>query len=147
MQSELLHHVKGLGAVVEILPTKARWTYMQRWRSIYAKSVKNATGHWTHSGLDWHAFSWNFTRAQSRHEARASYFSEKATQLLVIPADDIQTAVLSCGIRAPDFAALRTDVYVFPEDLHWTMCFTHEDDSGIGPYFSRAEWAQPLGDE
>jgi Domain of unknown function (DUF4275) len=117
---------------------------MQRWRSVYAQSVKAATGHWTHNGFDWHAFSWNFSRAESRGKARASYLSEENAQLVVIPGDDIYAAGIGSGVRAPDFGDLGTDIYVFPEDLSWTMCFTHEDDSGIGPYFSRAEWCEVL---
>ena len=140
MAASTIEHLESFGAVVQTFDAKSRWSAMQRWRTTFARSVKNATGHGTYKGVDWHAFSWNFSPAKSRHQARRAYLSESATELLVIPQSDTHAAVLSRGVPAPDFTVLQTDVYVFPEDLSWTMCFTHEDDSGAGPWFSRAEW-------
>jgi hypothetical protein len=40
----------------------------------------------------------------------------------------------------PDFRPLCDDVYVWPDDLAWTMAFTHEEASGLGPYYCRREW-------
>jgi hypothetical protein len=122
------------------MDAKARWTWMQRWRTTYAQSVKSATGKWTYNGFDWHAFSWNFSRSLSRHKARSSYFSEQVTGLVAIPESETQLACLSRSIQAPNLAPLGDDIYVFPEDLSWTMCFTHEEGSGIGPFYSRAQW-------
>ena len=43
----------------------------------------------------------------------------------------------------PDYRAESYDVYVWAEDLAWTMAFTHEESLGLGPYFSRREWVVP----
>jgi hypothetical protein len=45
------------------------------------------------------------------------------------------------GARLPDLSHTTTDVYVWPDDVAWTMAFTHEAAAlGLGPYFSRREW-------
>lgn len=45
----------------------------------------------------------------------------------------------------PDFTGLshHIDFFVSPEDMSWTMIYTHEVDNFGGPFFTFAEWVVP----
>jgi hypothetical protein len=46
----------------------------------------------------------------------------------VVPEGGILTAYLCVAGRLPNFRLLLEDIYVWPDDLSWTMAFTHEMD-------------------
>ena len=111
---------------------------MQKWREVFAGAVKARTGKWRYRGYDWHAFSYNFSRALTGAEALAAYGAQQATEYAVIPEDEDLPAYRCRGHFLPDFSALFLDAYIFDASYIWTMVFTHEDE--CGPYFSRPEW-------
>ncbi len=123
----------------EVLPDKERWKLMQAWREAYARALHTLTGKWSRDGFDWHVFSFEHTPASSGTRALEAYRAERPEVLIVIPQFKKFPAVRLHVQVLPEFP--RTDVYVFPENLSWTLAFTHEQSSGLGPYFSR----QPVG--
>ena len=71
-----------------------------------------------------------------------AYRAEHAPSFFIVPEDPVLPAFECQGGQLPDFNAAYADVYVWPEDLAWTMAFTHEANlMELGPYFSRREWA------
>jgi hypothetical protein len=74
-----------LGGKTVVLAQTARRDWQQRWREQYACAVKAGTGKWIYNRFDWHAFSWNFTRAVHGEKALMRYLRELDTSLIVIP--------------------------------------------------------------
>ena len=131
------------GGQQEILERKERLQWMQRWREVYARPVHEATGSWRIEQYDWHAFSYSYTRALNGEKAVLAYEDERPKVLLVCPEEEQLPAVrIRIAKRKPSFRQEFGDVYVFPEDLSWTMAFTHEESMELGPYFSRREWVE-----
>jgi len=122
------------------VPRRERWRLMQAWRSVYAGALHSATGAWKHGPLDWHVFSFGYSRGLSGARARQAYLSEQPGALLVIPESEALPAFRLEAVALPALFSLGLDVHVFPPGLAWTMAFTHEMSVGQGPYFSRREW-------
>ena len=100
--------------------------------------VHQSTGKYRYLGFHWHAFSYEFTAAQSGPSALEAYLSLESQPVLVIPEDWRN----SCGVRCsghglPDLTELRDDLYVFPESLEWSMAFTR--------FFPAADPTSPTG--
>ena len=133
--------LKRCGGSQEVLERKERSLWMQRWREVYARAVHAATGSWKLGQFDWHVFSHPYARSLNGQEAMRAYEEERPKVLLICPEYEEFPAVrLRVGKRKPSFRQENGDVYVFPEDLSWTVAFTHEESLGLGPYFSRREW-------
>ena len=116
---------------------------MQEWRTVYAASLYAATGKWRLHELDWHVFSYEHSRAVSGCKALDVYREEQPDSFLVLPEEASRLPGLHCrGTRLPNFMPYFVDIYIFPEDLSWTMAFTHEADTSmeLGPFFCRREW-------
>lgn len=113
----------------------------QRWREVYARALHGAAGRWKHGQFEWHVFSFKHTRALSGGKALEAYQIEKPGRLVVVPEDQGVPAYDMVVNALPYFTSIYGDVYVWPSDLSWTMAFTHEENDGVGPYFSRREWA------
>jgi hypothetical protein len=129
------------GGSQEILDRKKRWHWMQRWREVYASALHAATGSWKLGKFDWHVFSHPYARALNGQKAMLAYEEERPKVLLICPEYEVLPAVrLLVAKRKPSFRQESGDVYVFPEDLSWTVAFTHEESLELGPYFSRREW-------
>ena len=88
--------------------------------------VHQSTGKYRYLGFHWHAFSYEFTAAQSGPSALEAYLSLESQPVLVIPEDWRN----SCGVRCSGHGMADLtepdDLYVFPESLEWSMAFTHE---------------------
>jgi hypothetical protein len=125
----------------EPLTRKQRGDLMQRWREIYACRLHASTGKWKHGQFEWHVFSFKHTRALSGGRALEAYRHERPGRLFVIPEAQDLAAYELAAQQLPTFTAVYGDVYIWPPDLAWTMAFTHEENDGVGPYFSRREWA------
>jgi hypothetical protein len=82
----------------------------------------------------WHIFSAGKYPNLSGTEAMAQYKEQVAPEYIVLSND--RKFALATDLR-PDESSL-SDFYVFPENLAWTMAFTHED-GWLGPYFARHE--------
>ena len=107
---------------------------------MYAAGLHEVTGKWTWLGFDWHVFSYKHARALAREHAMLAYAKVgAASRFVVCPHDERLPAFEIVGASLPDFRNSGLDIYVWPDDLAWTMAFTHEDGS-FGPYFSRREW-------
>ena len=90
--------------------------------------------------IEWHVFSFGHARALEGEKAAVAYDSlESPLAFIVCPEDGDAPAFRVTGGTLPQLRATGMDVYVWPEDLTWTMAFTHEDGY-CGPYFSRREW-------
>src|SRR5260370_34382725 len=53
------------GGQPEILPERARWDLLQRWREVYAAGLFAATGHWKQGQFEWHGFSSGYAHSLS----------------------------------------------------------------------------------
>jgi hypothetical protein len=127
------------------LDRNERWQLMQRWREVFAVSLHAKTGKWKLDEFEWAVFSNRYTRALAGGRAMEAYCSEQADDFFVVPEDAKLPAFECQGSRLPDFNAAVADVYVWPEDLSWTMAFTHEANlMELGPYFSRRDWSEQI---
>lgn len=136
------------GIVVSRLNIRDGRLFLQRWREVFARGVKEKTGKWTFKGFDWHAFSYKFTPAKEGIRARDEYHAMKCGEAIVMilgiggqpiffrlvgrlpTGDSLQIIV--------DNQASPIDLYISDPQANWTMVFTHEVSSGIGPFFSKA---------
>ena len=128
------------GGVQEILPDRKRGDLLQAWRQVYAAGLHAVSGCWKYGPFEWHVFSFEYARAWNGQPATAAYSVEEPTAVIVCPESAKLPAVRLTGGRLPDFGSACVDAYVWPEDLAWTMAFTHEESLGLGPYFCRREW-------
>lgn len=80
----------------------------------------------------WHVFSTASFPSISGVEAMEEYKKQTGLEFVVLSNDRKQAFVTD---RFPD-ASPYSDFYVFPQNLAWTMAFTHED-GWLGPYFAR----------
>ena len=140
-QDEYRAEVERCGGTVAALARTERAAALHAWRAVYAAAYFAAKGKWKHGQYEWHVFSFGYTRAVQGDRAVEGYRAQPAAPFLVVPEDRRWPAFRCAGGGWPDFAATRLDVYVWPTDLDWTMAFTHEQDSGLGPYFCPREWA------
>ncbi len=124
------------GGVLEPLQGHDRWGAMQRWREVYAAPLHAATGRWTYRGYDWNVFSAGYARALDGRHAVEEYELQKAETFLICPKPEALPAYRVAGGTLPDFRELYEDITVWPDDLSWTMAFSHEELL----FFSRAEW-------
>jgi hypothetical protein len=140
--SEYQHIMDRCGGHQRHLDRKERWQAMQCWREVFAASLHTNTGKWKLGQFEWTVFSAHHTRALSGGRAMEAYRSEQADSFMVVPEDEILPAYECTGSTLPDFNASVVDVYVWANDLSWTMAFTHEATSmEIGPFFARRDWA------
>lgn len=132
------------GGRQEILEKVQRRQWMRRWREVYARALHAATGSWKLGQFDWHVFSYPYARALNGDEAVLAYEEEQPKVLLICPEYEelFPAARLVVAKRKPNFRQEGGDVYVFPDDLSWTVAFTHEEPARLGPYFSRREWIE-----
>ncbi len=128
------------GGEQQLLPQRQRWRMQQDWRHVFAAALHQATGRWKHDQFEWHVFSFEFAQAYCGERALAAYQAERARNLVVCPEFATLPAVRLVGATLPDFRRDHADVYIWPEDLNWTMAFTHEESLGLGPYYCRREW-------
>lgn len=124
------------------LDLRLRWELLQGWRHVYAAGLHAATGKWRRPDFEWHVFSFRYARAIEGEKAAAAYASINVPpSFIVCPEDEDEDtpAFRIAGGTLPSLRQTGLDIYVWPDDLAWTMAFTHEDGF-CGPYFSRREW-------
>lgn len=81
----------------------------------------------------WHVFSHERHPSVSGEEARAQYEQHEAVEYVVISNERDEGFITPARPTACSFR----DALVFPQNLAWTMAFTHED-GWLGPYFARS---------
>lgn len=79
----------------------------------------------------WHIFSGGRYPSLSGADALASYLEQTAREYVVLSNDRKHAFTTDSAPQACSWS----DYYVFPENLAWTMAFTHED-GWLGPYFA-----------
>lgn len=98
--------------------------------------------HFRGNTFDWHAFSFGGAnvpadlgaalRSLAHPDKRVHAFVEDCTK----PGIEVTFAALEDAVRAR--GPLLLDVYFTPIDLAWTLAFTHELRTGLGPYLVTA---------
>lgn len=111
------------------------------WDETFGCQVLEHTGKHIYAGYRWHAFSWEFVRAENGERAIELYAAERSAELFVLPEDDGGPAFELGGCAPIDFGLCGRDLYVVPATLDWTMAFTHEQPE-IGPFFCRRSWGK-----
>jgi hypothetical protein len=140
-KTKYLSIIESCGGRQEELGDKERWGLAQRWRTVYAAPLHAATGKWIWHEFDWHVFSYNYARSKKGQAAIAEYERLAASTFIILPGEKAQpslTAFRISGGDLPRFEDSGWDVMVWPDDLTWTMAFTHEE-GWLGPYFSMRE--------
>ncbi len=130
----------GCGGSLMILGHRDRWRLIQGWRERFAVGLHAAIGKWKLDGYEWHVFSFGYARALNGLQAVAEYQDQSERSFIICPERESLPAARVTDGRLPDFRPAGDDVYVWPEDLGWSMAFTHEESMGLGPYFSKREW-------
>lgn len=136
MSSPQLHVCNNLtnqGIAPTTLPKSGVWRLLQAWRAAFVPEVEAATGNQVYLGYEWHAYSYEFTRAVEGARAFAEYEARACTDYLVLSAWTSATFGFRCIGHLPDLRGKRWDLIVFPPELTWSMVFSHEDR--CGPYF------------
>ena len=115
------------GKVLEILEKGKASLIAKKWESTY---LKNKQGVNTRS-YKWHIFSSGRYDALEGDAALDEYSKHIAAKYYVMSneGDVLLTDLLPQELN-------YKDVYVFPENLAWTMAFTHEE-GWLGPYFAK----------
>jgi len=116
------------GKILRIYDSTESKDIESQWMKVYCK---NKTGFNTKS-YKWHIFSGGGYPSLDGDDAQSAYASQVCPNVIVIP-NDANTAVL---VDAKPTNLNHRDVYVFPENLSWTMAFTHEE-GWLGPYFAK----------
>lgn len=111
-----------------------RWR--RRWYETFAVEVKAATEAWRDEGYDWHAFSRKYRACLSSGEAVSAYRATLADKLVAVPDGEHNRPRYGAIVTGDHPVLSRTDALVFPENLAWTMAFTHEEPS-LGPFFAK----------
>jgi hypothetical protein len=127
-------------SVANISPADAA-CLRRNWDQTFGRAVHSRTGKPVFGGIRWHAFSWEFTRAESGARALALYAAEPRAKLFAISEEDEREAFEFEGCAPIDFSPCDVDLYVVPSTLDWTMVFTHEQPD-IGPFFCRRTWVE-----
>ena len=140
MADDFYEIMRDSGAELHELIDRERWQEMQSWREVFAAPYHNETGKWKRGKYEWHIFSFNHTPSISGEKALTRYQAQPVEKYYVVPEGGILTAYLCVGGRLPNLRLLLEDIYVWPDDLSWTMAFTHEMDVWLGPYFCLREW-------
>ena len=115
------------GLLLKVYSKNEAQDFEKKWRDIFCKQRQGANT----KAYKWHIFSFNKYPSASGIEARNQYLKQKASEFIVL-SNDYHLAV-STDIL-PEECNL-SDYYVFPENMAWTMAFTHED-GWLGPYFA-----------
>lgn len=133
------------GKIIQSLTTKNQWRVKQRWREYYARILKNQTGSWQIDGKDWHVFTHNYTQHFTGAQAIEEYLIQRDKIIYITQEYEGEPGIsYLCEVESlPTWPiGLYSDFYIFPESYSWTIVFTHEHDSGLGPFFSYAYWQE-----
>jgi hypothetical protein len=140
MISVLQTEVERCGGEWAPLSAKERWAAIQQWREVFVAVLHAQRGKWRFGKYEWHVFSYEFARAISGPRAIQEYLEQPASLFFLVPEHRALPAYYCRDGDWPDFRDQLVDVRVWPDDLAWTMAFTHEEEAGLGPYFCRREW-------
>ena len=122
------------GAVIHQYAESEARALAAEWLAIFG-----ANGHTVNTkAFLWHVFSADCYPNISGAAAIEAYQRQSGVEFVVLSNDRTVAFVTD---KLPESSSL-SDYYVFPPNMAWTMCFTHEDGR-LGPYFARhPEWEQ-----
>lgn len=122
------------GAVIRQYSEAEANAFATEWLAVFGANGRNVN---TNSFL-WHVFSADCYPCISGVAAIDEYQRQSGVEFVVLSND---RKVAFATDTLPESSSL-SDYYVFPPNLAWTMCFTHED-GWLGPYFARhPKWEQ-----
>jgi hypothetical protein len=90
----------------------------------------------------WHTFSFGAHPAVALGEAQAEYERSQSPEFVVLSDDRDEALIVD---QKPQSCSL-SDYHVFPNNLAWSMSFTHED-GGLGPFFAKHAHYEKLNEE
>lgn len=117
----------GPGRVLRAFDVEATAGLVEQWLAVFGADRHGVNA----KDYLWHIFSAERYPSLSGDAALAMYGTQTEAEYIVLSND--RKHAFSTDVR-PDSCSL-SDWYVFPPDLAWTMCFTHED-GWLGPYFA-----------
>jgi hypothetical protein len=118
------------GTVVREYDQQQTSALVARWLAAFGKNRQGVNA----KAFLWHIFSAGRYPCVSGQQALTEYQQQHEAEYVVLANDRILAFVTD---KQPQASALR-DFFVFPENLAWTMAFTHED-GWLGPYFAYHE--------
>lgn len=113
-------------------------SWLQRWRSVFARQLHAKTKLWVQGNLDWHVFSLGYHASLTADAARNAYRAVESSAFVVLGADVQKPFGFLCQGKPPERLKAGFDVLVAPTSLAWTMAFTHEEPVA-GPYFANRD--------
>ncbi len=99
-----------------------------KWMQVFCRKKQG----FNTKAFKWHIFSGEGYPSISGEEARSAYVNHAAARYIIMPNDK---GLLVLTDELPTDCSL-SDYYVFPENMAWTMAFTHEE-GWLGPYFAK----------
>ena len=134
--------LEGFGLrMVSALSKEETRNWRERWRRTFAVTTKQDTGRWVNGGYDWHTFSFEHAKSVAGPEAKAEYLAQPCERFVLIPDGHGSRTESGFVVEGPHPDLGGRDMLVVPEDLQWTMAFTHED-GWLGPYFCLRDWVR-----
>ena len=126
------------GIVLKVFDNIESKEIERRWMNTFCK---NKQGFNTKS-YKWHIFSGDGYPSICGEEAQKEYELHVSAKYIIM-SNDGEPAILT-DMRPINLN--HYDVYVFPENMAWTMAFTHEE-GWLGPYFAKHPHYSPLEKE
>jgi hypothetical protein len=147
MGKTLSEFLTDLGLRVDAYDWRRSCDARTKWWRSFAVNSNGQTYKQTYGGMYWHIFSYGQVRCLSGAKAAEAYRAMGVDEFLAFTSNDAEPVLvcegpLPCSADVEDFVAeagVPVDVYLSDIECRWTMVFTHEGDSCIGPFFSRKD--------
>jgi hypothetical protein len=127
---------------------------VDRWWSSFAGV--DAKSSWKKARLYWHSFSFGCMPSLSGDAATKAFAAESQKQDVYLFSGEVKPTVLELSKRRVTDSTLNQliatdrsviDLYVVDVGFRWTFVRTHEECTGLGPFYSRADWLPAIGEE
>jgi hypothetical protein len=115
------------GVVMKIFSSEESRIFENNWMDVFCKNRQGVNT----KNYKWHIFSGGKYPSISGSDAINKYLEQKAFEVIVLSNSGNLCFLTNL---LPKTCSL-SDYYVFPENMAWTMAFTHED-GWLGPYFA-----------
>jgi hypothetical protein len=142
---ETIFHEKNDQFGCELYKLEEHQLISQKWRENFSTKLHSKTGNWSIGGYDWHVFSYDYTKSIKGVDAIASYEKVKNKSGYIFTHAGTKNPLCCSTPQIPAYTTIKqalslfrelSDVYIVAKDFSWTFVVTHEDSSGIGPFFS-----------
>ncbi|VUD67629.1 hypothetical protein TDB9533_03899 [Thalassocella blandensis] len=100
----------------------------QKWMNIFCKDKQGVNT----KDYKWHIFSGGRYPSIEGKAAQEAYDTHRCATYMVMHNNEYSVRLT----RSKPIDVNRQDVFVFPENMAWTMAFTHEG-GWLGPYFAK----------